>query len=636
MNCSRHVLTFCLTAVLIPLICVAAVYAQDDIGPEAVWTPDQSTWSAYMDCSPANDCTLSSFMAGQGAPTEAVAFTQSRDDSYYLSSFTELGRVDLGVVTMPLTASGIGLYELLNGNPSPISAEDVSVDEMRVLPAYAAIWARHPNLVLWAQTIYDGMEARPDGGQRFLFSYPMLDGCRACPEIDKARAAFDFDAAGNFLGITYLDPASVAPVTAQPPAAPGPPPSSGPSAALDQIAYTVPTGEMDGSWGNLWIIDLAGGGPRQITSGGIDCCAAWSPDGMRVYFIRYIDGEAQPMSIFELDMGTGAERAIGPETTLAGTLAVSPDGQTLAFVTNSPMPPPGPEDFILIDNVACLNLLELDSGDIRQIDCLEQSFMGDLEFNPHEPTLIVGAGGMEWAEIYVYDLFPSEPTAFQGVCCFAPEWSANDIRLYTIGNDYYMFDFFRIGGIDGWGIFEHGQGLSSPRVVVNSVEPINSIDLSPDDQMIAYERVGRIELAMVGDPSLQPDYVAAGLQPVWRPGDPAAWVATHLTPSPDDTATVLTGSLDATSPGSPGVEATAVTAVTEIATATLTTSGGSEIIVPTDRLSEEAIAMTVTASPATSLPAAGSGSDGILIGIIVVSAAAALFGIIGYLTRRKT
>lgn len=623
---------------LLFLLLVPAARAQDEVGPAAVFVPDDTFEGDLLGCSPADGCTLSSLMAARGASPEAVAFTQARDNSYYLSAFTELGRVDLGLVTMPNTASGISLYEMLNGNPSPVSAdEEIDVDAMRALPAYAALWARHPEIVLWAQTIFDGAEARPDGGQQFLFSYPMLDGCRACPEVDKARAAFDFDAAGNFLGITYLDPASVAPAAIQPEA------EAGSTSTLGQIAYTAPAGGPDNEWGNIWIFDLDTSRKQQVTDGGSDCCAAWSPDGTRLYFIRTIDGEAAPHSMMELDMITGEERAIGPETTLGYSLAVSPDGQTLAFVTNYPMPLPPPDQEILVDNMACLNLLDLGSGDTIEIDCLEQSFMGGLEFNPHEPNLVLGVGGMEWAQIYVYDLFPSEPTAFQGVCCFEPDWSQSDIRLYTLTNDNLTREIFNAAGVEGWAIVEQGQGIPSPLLLLYSADPIGSFDLSPDGQMVAFEQVGQVIVAMLRDQSAPSVYLADGVKPMWRPGEPAGWAAPVAAEVPDSAGTpepaaATTPAGDLTTPAGPGAAATGnetTTPPAPDAAEPAAVEAGAAVAGSGAAPSGAELPDIGTQSPASPSRAARSSSDSVLIGIIVVSAAAALFGLIGYLTRRK-
>ena len=48
------------------------------------------------------------------------------------------------------------------------------------------------------------MQALPGGGQRFIFSFVLLNGCHACELAGHAQVAFDFSAAGRFLGTKLL------------------------------------------------------------------------------------------------------------------------------------------------------------------------------------------------------------------------------------------------------------------------------------------------------------------------------------------------------------------------------------------------------------------------------------------------
>jgi len=327
MNPSRHAVFRRALVPLLLLLSVVAARAQGEIGPTAVWQPDDTFGADVMACSPADGCTLSRVMAAHGASAEAVAFTQTREESYYLSAFTELGRVDLGLITMPNTAGGISLYEMLNGSPSPVSAEDLDMDEMRALPAYAALWARHPDLVLWAQTIFDGMETRPDGGQRFLFSYPMLDGCRACPEIDKARAAFDFDAAGNFLGVTYLDPASMASIAVQPTISVRQPDQA---AQFDNISLDESLILYIDS-GDLTLEHIVGGAVVRLTSGGNVAGYDISPTRQTIFYHDNTDAAYLIALEFFSDGRLTVSPPAGPFPAPGRHVTWSPDGAKLAY-----------------------------------------------------------------------------------------------------------------------------------------------------------------------------------------------------------------------------------------------------------------------------------------------------------------
>ena len=58
------------------------------------------------------------------------------------------------------------------------------------------------------------------------------------------------------------------------------------------IAYTVATPDRESNRvvPNIWIVPTAGGEPRQLTRGGSDQRARWSPDGTKIAFLSARDG----------------------------------------------------------------------------------------------------------------------------------------------------------------------------------------------------------------------------------------------------------------------------------------------------------------------------------------------------------
>jgi hypothetical protein len=82
------------------------------------------------------------------------------------------------------------------------------------------------------------------------------------------------------------------------------PPGAQAAPASGQIAYVQN--------GNLWLLDLAGGSARQLTTNGESGGPAWSPDGQWIVFSR---------------------RAVGPEH----LWRIRPDGSGLEQVTNNPL-----------------------------------------------------------------------------------------------------------------------------------------------------------------------------------------------------------------------------------------------------------------------------------------------------------
>jgi dipeptidyl aminopeptidase/acylaminoacyl peptidase len=105
----------------------------------------------------------------------------------------------------------------------------------------------------------------------------------------------------------------------------------------------------DRRYSNLWIVDVAGGTQRGLTTGKFgDSTPRWSPDGKRIAFVSDRGGSPQ-IYVAWLDSWTPV--AITNHVTAPGNLAWSPDGRTIAFtalvpgkapsVASMPSPPEG-------------------------------------------------------------------------------------------------------------------------------------------------------------------------------------------------------------------------------------------------------------------------------------------------------
>ena len=85
---------------------------------------------------------------------------------------------------------------------------------------------------------------------------------------------------------------------------------------------------------NIWLVTLATGDTRALTSAGRDGGARWSPDGRRLAFISQRDGASQ---LYILDVaadGTPSEpRRLTQLSGGADNVVWSPDGQTIAFTS---------------------------------------------------------------------------------------------------------------------------------------------------------------------------------------------------------------------------------------------------------------------------------------------------------------
>lgn len=102
----------------------------------------------------------------------------------------------------------------------------------------------------------------------------------------------------------------------------------------------------DRRYANLWIVDVASGAQRGLTTGKCsDHTPRWSPDGRRIAFVSDCGGSPQ-VRVAWLDAGSSV--AITNHVTAPANLAWSPDGRSIAFTALVPakapsvaeMPPP--------------------------------------------------------------------------------------------------------------------------------------------------------------------------------------------------------------------------------------------------------------------------------------------------------
>lgn len=181
---------------------------EGEFGQRAVWNSPSNTWGEMQNClysnSPSSEC-IPSIMEKYGASPEAISFSANFGGDFFLVNFEEVGNVDLGVVFYPGRANDNVQGVMLNGSPNLVAAQSISNIDIKAGPGYQALIQRSSNPLLWFtdNQLY-AIEPRPDGGQRFLFNYPIYNGCHACGRISDALVAFDFDSQGRFLVYTLL------------------------------------------------------------------------------------------------------------------------------------------------------------------------------------------------------------------------------------------------------------------------------------------------------------------------------------------------------------------------------------------------------------------------------------------------
>jgi len=253
-----------LTALLLSAFCLAqssatsgSAPATGKIGPSAVWQPPADfVTKAHVACDAANppnygQCFLDQ-VAKSGASPDAVTFTrtlykQSDGQVGIMIAFQKAGPVDMARVMYPLRANDNYGLLLVNGDPNVLDVDDLKKLDRAAMEQhefYQAIKKNFPQADVWpgdrSGDNWPVVKPLPDGGQRFVVSYPILNGCHACRPVGLALFGWDFDAQGKFLRTTYIPvqppPRKLRPGQASPeqPPPPAPTPSQTPPAKPKQ------------------------------------------------------------------------------------------------------------------------------------------------------------------------------------------------------------------------------------------------------------------------------------------------------------------------------------------------------------------------------------------------------------------
>jgi acylaminoacyl-peptidase len=158
------------------------------------------------------------------------------------------------------------------------------------------------------------------------------------------------------------DPRPLAPMPKAPPGAEWAPPPR----VVDKIVYRVDgAGYLEPGFTHLFVVPADGGSPRQLTTGAFhhNGVPSWTPDGRHLIISanRRPEWEHEPQGseLHEVEVATGALRALtsreGPDV----APAVSPDGRSLAYV--------GFDDTRQGYRVSRLYLLDRASGAVREL-----------------------------------------------------------------------------------------------------------------------------------------------------------------------------------------------------------------------------------------------------------------------------
>jgi len=175
-------------------------------GPQQVWQPSSTdTVVRLQRCEQHSWTCIRQVMEQDGASADAIAFY--RLTGWFLSGIQNTGAVQVGDVFVPWRANENAQLALLGGVPAVIypevEAERLSIES---LPAAEPLKSAYPDLMFWPSgPTFAGVEVTPDGGQRLVLLYRVLNGCRACEVVARARVGFDFTSDGAYQGARILD-----------------------------------------------------------------------------------------------------------------------------------------------------------------------------------------------------------------------------------------------------------------------------------------------------------------------------------------------------------------------------------------------------------------------------------------------
>jgi hypothetical protein len=182
--------------------------AAEGVDERSIWTPSEAVGkSLFSACAVDDPECLPEAMAAAGASPEAATFARKLQGEGYMESFTEHGRVDLVSAFFPYYANSNWRLFLVNGTPELLDLNDwdrlQSID-LEQSEAFRTLAERHSEAALWPDARFVEAAMLADQGQRFVFDYPIVDGCHACELLGYARLAYGFDAAGKLTTVELV------------------------------------------------------------------------------------------------------------------------------------------------------------------------------------------------------------------------------------------------------------------------------------------------------------------------------------------------------------------------------------------------------------------------------------------------
>jgi Tol biopolymer transport system component len=375
----------------------------------------------------------------------------------------------------------------------------------------------------------------------------------------------------SFAGLVIVGVLSLGVLTGNLPTLPGGPGSSGdggPSrtATPSNVVIVDPRADVPGTLvyvkaGNVWL--QKGNRAGQLTTGGRDSMATFSPDGDWVYFVRTtpeagrwrINGQARRFRLATPTlMRVRADGESEPEALLTGRITsgeltwsyflrqpvISPDGTRAALVTDGPDP---------TKSDVVLQILDLGTLTLTRVAAPENEPLGhqDPAWSPDGRYLAYVQNGRDGSRgapvVMLYDTTTGKASALSGPGYTTPVWSHRGThiaatRTTAFGTDVVILDR---RGSELLRVTNNGRSFSPAWSPLSDAIAYLEIDHGVTDLWL-------VPVDITGPPVLDGERIqltiAAGLDAGSRPGwwVPEALIPTPPpTPTPAPTATPVTG-----------------------------------------------------------------------------------------------
>ncbi len=187
------------------------------VGSAAIWHPGTAALKAIRsDCSQPDPEFGPCFIKGMqenGASPSAIAFARSlqadgKSGVGYMKDLTEGGHVAVAQVVFPRPQGSREAWLLVNGSPSPIDVDDLSLlpmTDVRSDMVFREIRRTFTKVGVYSEPRSEPSPAlipRAAEAQEFLVNYALLNACGTCKRVGTAQFAFDFEGNGKFEGVS--------------------------------------------------------------------------------------------------------------------------------------------------------------------------------------------------------------------------------------------------------------------------------------------------------------------------------------------------------------------------------------------------------------------------------------------------